>query len=129
MKDTDSVTDISSETLLKSGQAWNGQTLEKYPSGPLEITVMKMTLPAYSELPWHTHPIPNTAYILSGSLTIEDKESGHTHTFRAGEAFNESIDTAHRGFTTDEITDLIIFYAGAKGEELSIPLPGEESEY
>lgn len=118
-----------SETLLKSGLAWNGQRLESYPSGELEITVMKMTIPAHSELPWHTHPIPNTAYILSGSLTIEDKESGETKTFHAGEAFNESINIAHRGFTTDESVDVIIFYAGAKGDELSVPLPGEESEY
>ncbi len=66
----------TTETLLQSGQAWNGQTLQNYPSGELEITVMKMTIPAHSELPWHTHPIPNTAYILSGSLTIEDKATG-----------------------------------------------------
>jgi len=119
----------TTETLLQSGQAWNGQTLQNYPSGELEITVMKMTIPAHSELPWHTHPIPNTAYILSGSLTIEDKATGDTRTFSTGEAFNESIDIAHRGFTTDQSTDVIIFYAGAKGMTLSVPLPGEESEY
>ncbi|WP_338492191.1 cupin domain-containing protein [Erwinia aphidicola] len=119
----------TTETLLQSGQAWNGQTLQNYPSGELEITVMKMTIPAHSELPWHTHPIPNTAYILSGSLTIEDKATGDTRTFSAGEAFNESIGIAHRGFTTDQSTDVIIFYAGAKGMALSVPLPGEESEY
>nr|WP_255610233.1 cupin domain-containing protein [Pantoea sp. DY-17] len=119
----------SAETLLQSGQAWNGQHIEHYPAGKPEITVIKMTLPAHSELPWHTHPMPNTAYILSGSLTIEDKASGETKTFNAGEAFNESIDIAHRGFTTDQRAELIIFYAGVEGMELSIPLPGEEAEY
>ena len=119
----------SAETLLQSGQAWNGQHIEHYPAGKPKITVMKMTLPAHSELPWHTHPMPNTAYILSGSLTIEDKASGETKTFNAGEAFNESIDIAHRGFTTDQRAELIIFYAGVEGMELSIPLPGEEAEY
>ncbi|WP_210080808.1 cupin domain-containing protein [Pantoea endophytica] len=119
----------SAETLLQSGQAWNDQHIEHYPAGKPEITVMKMTIPAHSELPWHTHPMPNTAYILSGSLTIEDKASGETKTFNAGEAFNESIDIAHRGFTTDQRAELIIFYAGVEGMELSIPLPGEKAEY
>ncbi|EJL82241.1 cupin domain-containing protein [Pantoea sp. GM01] len=119
----------TAETLLQSGQAWNGQRLENYPTGQPEITVMKMTIPAHSELPWHTHPMPNSAYILSGSLTIEDKDNGESKTFRAGEAFNESIDIAHRGFTTDESAELIIFYAGVAGMELSVPLPGEEAEY
>ncbi|WP_336778211.1 cupin domain-containing protein [Pantoea sp. USHLN256] len=119
----------TAETLLQSGHAWNGQRLENYPTGQPEITVMKMTIPAHSELPWHTHPMPNSAYILSGSLTIEDKDNGESKTFRAGEAFNESIDIAHRGFTTDESAELIIFYAGVAGMELSVPLPGEEAEY
>lgn len=119
----------TSETLLKSGHAWNGQVLENYPVGKLEITVMKMTIPAHSELPWHTHPIPNTAYILSGSLTIEDKSTGKMKKFHAGEAFNESVNTAHRGFTTDEKANVIIFYAGTEGLDLSVPLPGEGSEY
>nr|WP_277977550.1 cupin domain-containing protein [Pantoea endophytica] len=119
----------SAETLLQSGQAWNVQHIEHYPAGKPEITVMKMTIPAHSELPWHTHPMPNTAYILSGSLTIEDKASGETKTFNAGEAFNESIDIAHRGFTTNQRAELIIFYAGVEGMDLSIPLPGEEAEY
>lgn len=126
---SDSGKTVTSETLLNSGKAWNGQGIENYPTGKPEITLMKMTIPAHSELPWHTHPIPNTAFVVSGSLTVEDKFTGETKTFSAGEAFNESIDIAHRGYTTNEPTDLIIFYAGAEGMELSIPLPGEESEY
>ncbi len=129
MKGADNEHENSAETLLQSGQAWNGQQIEHYPAGKPEITVMKMTIPAHSELPWHTHPMPNTAYILSGSLIIEDKTGGETKTFNAGEAFNESIDIAHRGFTTDQPAELIIFYAGAEGMDLSIPLPGEEAEY
>lgn len=78
MKGADNEHENSAETLLQSGEAWNGQHIEHYPVGKPEITVMKMTIPAHSELPWHTHPMPNTTYVLSGSLTIEDKAGGET---------------------------------------------------
>lgn len=120
---------VTSDELLSSGHAWNGEPLTQFPEGKPVFTVMKMVIKPHSALPWHTHPVPNTAYILSGSLTIEDKSSGRKQTFQAGEAFNESVDLAHRGYTTDEQAELIIFYAGVEGAELSVPLPGEEPEY
>lgn len=120
---------IKHELIMQSGKAWNGQTYSQYPDGNPQISVMRMSVPPHSELPWHTHPMPNTAYILAGQLTIEDKDSGETHTVTAGEALNETIDSAHRGYTKDEAAELVIFYAGVEGQELSIPLPGEESEF
>ncbi|MDU6441664.1 MAG: cupin domain-containing protein [Pantoea sp.] len=121
--------EIAHQQLLQSGSAWNGQPYEAYPAGKPQISVMRMSLPAHSELPWHTHPMPNTAYVLSGRLTIEDKQSGERFHAGAGEALNETINSAHRGYTTDEPTELVIFYAGVEGQELSQPLPGEEAEY
>ncbi|MEZ3500465.1 cupin domain-containing protein [Pantoea sp. KPR_PJ] len=115
--------------VLQSGAAWNGQPYEHYPAGKPLISVMRMSLPAHSELPWHTHPMPNTAYVLSGQLTIEDKESGEKHQVSAGEALNETLNSAHRGYTTDEATELVIFYAGVEGQQLSVSLPGEASEF
>ncbi|MFJ5159988.1 cupin domain-containing protein [Pantoea sp. NPDC088449] len=117
------------ELVSQSGTAWNGQTYKEYPAGKPEISVMRMSLPPHSELPWHTHPMPNTAYILSGQLTIEDKETGKTHCVKAGDALNETINSAHRGYTTDDATELVIFYAGVEGQALSESLPGEESEF
>jgi quercetin dioxygenase-like cupin family protein len=117
------------EQVLQSGAAWNGQAYDAYPAGKPQITVMRMSLPAHSELPWHTHPMPNTAWLLSGELTIEDKASGATHSVKAGEAINETLDSAHRGFTRDQPAELVIFYAGVEGQPLSVPLPGEASEF
>jgi len=121
--------EISHELVSQSGAAWNGQAYDGYPSGKPQITVMRMSLPAHSELPWHTHPMPNTAYVLSGQLIIEDKESGQRQHVNAGEALNETVNSAHRGYTAEQATELIIFYAGAEGQSLSEPLPGEEPEY
>jgi len=134
MKDnTQTSNDAASEPvhdcILQSGAAWNGQLYEAYPAGKPQISVMRMTLPPHSELPWHTHPMPNTAYVLSGQLTIEDKETGQTQSFNAGETLNETVNSAHRGYTTDKTTELIIFYAGVEGQELSESLPGEKPEF
>ncbi|MDI9222109.1 cupin domain-containing protein [Pantoea sp. EA-12] len=115
--------------ILQSGCAWNGQVYEEYPAGKPQISVMRMSLPPHSELPWHTHPMPNTAYILSGELTIEDKMTGLTRCFKSGQAVNETINSAHRGYTSELHTELVIFYAGVDGLELSESLPGEAPEF
>jgi len=122
-------TEIEHKRVLQSGTAWNGQPYTKYPEGKPSISVMRMSLPAHSELPWHIHAMPNTAYVLSGQLTIEDKETGATCCVKAGEAVNETVNSAHRGYTTEQATELVIFYAGVEGQELSEPLPGEEPEF
>lgn len=128
-KSNGAVSEPKHDCILQSGDAWNGQPYEEYPAGKPQISVMRMTLPPHSELPWHTHPMPNTAYILFGQLTIEDKETGQTHCFKAGEALNETVGSAHRGYTTEKTTELLIFYAGVEGQELSEPLPGEDPEF
>ncbi len=79
-----SVASPQSEQVLQSGEAWNGQPYPRYPDGKPQITVIRMSLPAHHTLPWHTHPVPNAAYLLAGSLTIEDKETGETHKITAG---------------------------------------------
>ncbi|KJV48768.1 cupin [Pantoea sp. BL1] len=117
------------DLILQSGMAWNGQVYDRYPAGKPQISVMRMSLSPNTELPWHTHPMPNTAYVLSGQLTIEDKETGQTHSFNAGEALNETVNSVHRGYTGEQATELIIFYAGVEGQELSDSLPGQAPEF
>lgn len=115
--------------VLKSSEAWNGQHIDAYPQGEPELTVMRLTIPAHSSLPWHTHPMPNACFILSGTLVVEDKETSEQQTFQAGEALNETVNSAHRGFTLNTPAELVITYAGVKGMELTDPLPGEPEEF
>ncbi|MBK0089910.1 cupin domain-containing protein [Erwinia sp. S59] len=120
---------IEHKLVLQSGAAWNKQSYEAYPKGKPLISVMRMSLPPDTELPWHTHAIPNTAYVLSGQLTIENKNTGVTYRAKAGDAINETVNSAHRGYTSELGAELVIFYAGVEGQELSEPLPGEKPEY
>src|SRR5690554_3961205 len=58
---------VRCETLLKAGASWDGAPYAGYPSGSPEITVVRLSIPPHTVLPWHSHPMPNAAYVVSGS--------------------------------------------------------------
>jgi len=110
---------VQIETLLQSSASWDGQPYKSYPDGPPELSVLKITIPANTGLPWHTHPMPNAGYVLSGELTVQKKETGETKLLTAGQVLPEMVDELHRGYTGDMPVVLIVFYAGTKGMPLS----------
>lgn len=128
-KQDNNASGVNAVEVMRSSQAWNGEEIECYPAGQPELTVMRLSLPANTSLPWHTHPMPNAAFVLSGTLIVEDKQSGEQQTFKAGQALNETVNSAHRGFTLDQPAELVITYAGVKGQQLTEPLPGEPEEF
>ena len=117
------------ETLLRATSSWNGKPYTHYASGQPQLTLLKVTLRPNTALPWHTHPMPNAGYILSGDLTLHDRASGVTHTYHAGESFAESVDAEHRGEAGPSGAVLLITYAGVPGMPTSIPAKGERPEY
>jgi quercetin dioxygenase-like cupin family protein len=117
------------EVLLQADHSWNGAAYTRYPKGRPELTMLKLTIPPHTALPWHRHPVPNAGYILSGELTIQDRESGKRHTYHAGEAFAETVDDVHRGVSGDTPVVVLITYAGTPGVPTSIPVKGEKAEY
>lgn len=110
---------IQIETLMRSSQSWDGQAYKAYPKGSPELTVLKITIPANTELPWHTHPMPNAGYVLSGELTVQKKSTGEKKMLTAGQVSPEMVNELHRAFTGDIPVELIMFYAGTKGMPLS----------
>jgi quercetin dioxygenase-like cupin family protein len=125
----DKVAAAQREVLLQADHSWNGNAYTHYPTGRPQLTMLKLTIAAHSQLPWHTHPFPNAAYVLSGTLTVHDKISGKTRVFHQGEAFAESVDDVHRGETGDEPVVLLVTYAGTPGVPTSIPAKGQQAEY
>jgi quercetin dioxygenase-like cupin family protein len=110
---------IKVEQLLKADTSWDGVPYKKYPEGKPELSVLKITIPPHTKMQWHTHPMPNVAYVLSGELTVVKKDTGETKNIKAGEVLPETIGTVHRGMTEDSPAVLIVFYAGNKGMPLS----------
>jgi quercetin dioxygenase-like cupin family protein len=117
------------EILLQTTSSWNGKPYTHYPTGQPQLTTIKVTLAPHTALPWHTHPFPNSVYVLSGTLTLRDREDGKTLVVHQGQAVGESVDVIHRGESGDEPTVLLITYAGTPGVPTSIPAKGEKAEY
>jgi quercetin dioxygenase-like cupin family protein len=117
------------ETLLQTTQSWNGKSYTHYPSGQPQLTTLKVTIAPHTSLPWHSHPIPNAVYVLSGTLTLHDRASGKTLVVHQGQAVAESVDDVHRGEAGDQPAVLLITYAGTPGVPTSVPAKGEKAEY
>jgi quercetin dioxygenase-like cupin family protein len=110
---------IQAETLLRSSSSWDGVPYKSYSDGQPELTVLKITIPPHTQMKWHTHPMPNAAYVLSGELTVEKKEGGKKQILTAGQVLPETVNTLHRGVAGDAPVVLIVFYAGVTGMPLS----------
>lgn len=110
---------IERQVLLQSSASWDGSPYTAYPDGRPELTLLKLRIPANTTLDWHTHPMPNAAYILSGELTVEAKDSGQIQLLKPGQTLAEMVDRTHRGTTGDSPVELIVFYAGSPGIPLS----------
>jgi quercetin dioxygenase-like cupin family protein len=109
------------EVLIQATRAWNGSPYTHYPEGQAELTMVRITLPPHTTLPWHVHPSPNVAYVVSGSLTLQSRDDGASRVIQGGDAIAEIVGGAHRGVTGDEPVVLLVAYSGAEGLPLSIP--------
>jgi quercetin dioxygenase-like cupin family protein len=119
---------IFSNVLAKGVSAWDGTNYASYPAGKPELTVLRITIPANMELPWHLHPMPNVTHVISGSITLVHRASGKTRLIKAGDTLLEWMNEEHRGVTADQACEVINFYAGAQDLPLSISTPGAEPE-
>ena len=104
---------IQSEVLLKTTTSWNGAPI-RYPQGVAELTSVKVRLEQGAQTPFHCHPVPTFAYMLSGVLEVQAVDGAHKR-FKHGESLAEVIDTWHRGQAIDGPVEIIVFYAGSRG--------------
>ncbi len=108
------------ETLAKSTSSWNGEALPGYPQGRPEVTILKLTIPPRTELPWHKHPFINAGVLLSGELTVVTRD-GKTLHLKAGDALVELVNTWHHGINDGDVpAEIIVFYAGIKDLPITI---------
>jgi quercetin dioxygenase-like cupin family protein len=103
-----------STVLLQTDHSWDGVKYGSYPAGQPELTILKIDIPAHTALPWHTHPMPNAAYVISGTLHVESEDGKHKITLNPGDVLPEMVGTVHRGWTEETPVQLIVFYAGVK---------------
>ena len=111
---------IRIERLVQSSSAWDATPYRRYPDGQPLISVLRITVAPHTALEWHSHPMPNAAYVLSGEVTLERRDGIREH-FVAGQALTETVDRIHRGITGETSVVLVVFYAGTPGLALSQP--------
>ncbi len=113
---------IKAITILKTESSWDGKPIV-YPEGKPEITGMLVTIAPGSETGWHLHPVPSFGVLLEGELEVRLK-NGDVRRIKSGEALAEVVNTLHNGRNVGSTpVKLVVFYAGAVGEKLSIKAP------
>ncbi|MCF7869726.1 MAG: cupin domain-containing protein [Candidatus Omnitrophica bacterium] len=111
---------IESRQLIKSSCSWNGQELPAYPEGEPQITILRIKIPAGAKLPMHKHPAINAGILIKANLTVIT-ESGKVLELKAGDPIIEVVETWHYGQNKDDgPAEIIVFYAGAKKEPITI---------
>jgi quercetin dioxygenase-like cupin family protein len=115
--------DVRSIQLVRSTASWDGQPLPAYKTGTPEITILRITIPPSHTLPIHTHPVINAGVLIKGELTVTT-ESGKVLHLKPYEPIVEVVDTWHYGRNEgDKPAEIIVFYAGEKGEPVTIKKP------
>ena len=108
-------------TLIKDTKSWDGATLPAYPEGQPEVTILRIVVPPRSKLPVHKHPGINAGILLKGKIIVH-KHDGTTTTVNEGQALIEMVETWHYGENPgDEDAEIIVFYAGIAGKDITVP--------
>ncbi len=116
---------VQAELLAQASHMWNGTELPAYPTEEPEVSILKVTIPPHTQLPWHKHPSINAGYMIKGELTVES-EAGEVLHLKAGDTLVELVDQWHYGRNDgDEPVEIVVFYAGSKGVPLAIKRPVE----
>jgi len=109
--------------LVKNTKSWNGKFLPAYPQGQPEITILRISIPAGSQLETHSHPVINAGVLISGELTVMTTD-GKTLYLKAGDPIVEVVNTLHYGTNEGNIpAEIIVFYAGVIDMPITIVAP------
>lgn len=119
---------VKATTILKTDKSWDGEPLV-YPQGQAEITGMVVEIAPGGETGWHLHPVPSFGMLLEGELEVSLKD-GRTKKIRAGETLAEVANTLHNGRNVGTVpVKILVFYAGAVGQPLSVKETAPVSGY
>jgi quercetin dioxygenase-like cupin family protein len=111
---------VAVDVLTKTGSSWDGELLPDYPTGRPEITIMRIKIPAGTQLPLHKHPVISAGVLLSGELTVVTEDNRTLH-LKAGDSIVEVVDKWHYGKNEgNEPAEILVFYAGSPDTPISV---------
>jgi quercetin dioxygenase-like cupin family protein len=85
------VTPVIASSLTATGQPI------VLPRDNARVVVSIFDIAQGATLPEHKHPFPRYAYVLAGTLSVTNTETGRTQIYKTGEFIVEAIDQWHRG--------------------------------
>lgn len=112
--------EIKIEKLLKTDTTETGQHID-YPNiDNEEVSILKVIIPPGKSTGWHKHLFPVFAYVLKGTLTVQ-QEGGKKIHIKENASVSESINMYHTGMNEGkEPVVLIVFYMGEKDKPVSV---------
>ena len=90
------------------------------PPGERETVVAVVDIPANADVARHTHPGPETDYVLEGDLVLNVEGVG-PKTYKAGESFYIPANTVHGGKGGPNGAKIVATYIVEKGKPLATP--------
>lgn len=110
---------LKAVTVLQTSTTATGQPIQ-FPQSRNQFTGVILEIAPGGQVGRHRHPAPNFVYVLEGEITIE--ADGHpARTYRAGEAFAESINTWHNGYNRGSVpTKVLVVFAGEEGQPVTV---------
>lgn len=106
--------------VYATSQTAAGQPLV-LPQQNAEVAASIFDIPPGATLPIHRHPFPRYAYVLAGTLTVTNVESGQRTVYKAGDFIVEMVDLWHQGTNAGtEPVKLLVIDQVEKGKPATI---------
>lgn len=82
--------------IMSATRTASGQPIV-LPKKDARVSVSEFTIAPGAKLPVHKHPFPRLAYVLEGTLSVTDEETGQTFVYRPGDVIVEVVNQWHFG--------------------------------
>ncbi len=113
---------VTVDSVLTATETANGQPIH-LPQGETQVQVSTFRVPPGAQLPVHKHPFPRMAYVMSGTLTVTDVETGTESTYEPGDFVVEMVDAWHFGRNVgSEPLDLLVIDLSPRGRSNTVTL-------
>ena len=101
--------------LLQATQTSTGQNL-LFPLFRSQISMVSIQIAPGGQTGRHMHPVPVAVYVLEGTITVAH-EGGPEKTYKAGDAFIESVEIWHNGLNRGTTpVKLLVTVVGEQGK-------------
>ena len=112
--------EIKIEKLLQTDTTETGQHINYPDINNEEVSVLKVTIPPGKSTGWHKHLFPVFAYVLKGTLAVQQENGKKIH-IKENASVSESINMYHTGMNEGkQPVVLIVFYMGEKDKPVSV---------